>query len=221
MNDRNVITQKNPKSPTAEAYRTLRTNIQFSNIDKEVNTIAVTSSGPSEGKSTTTANLAVTMAQTGKKVLLIDCDLRKPRIHELFGLSNLRGLTNILTEDIELEQAIQNTETDNLEILSSGIIPPNPSEILGSQKMEKFLNKLKESYDVILLDTPPVNLVTDAAVLANKVDGTILVCAVGQASIEEAKNSKALLEKVNANILGVVLNKVPIKQSGYYRYQYS
>lgn len=215
MGNRNIISNINPKSSSAEAYRILRTNIQFANVDKTIKSIIVTSPGPEEGKSTIIANLAITMAYNNKKVLLIDTDLRKPTIHTFFGLDNSTGITNILSEDIEYTKAIQHTDIGKLYILASGSIPPNPSELLGSNKIKLLLNKVKEEYDIVLFDSPPVCLVTDAAVLSTIVDGVILVCASGQTTIENAKNAKALLNKVNANILGVVLNKMAMKR-GYY-----
>lgn len=220
MRERKLIVNEDPKSPISEAYRALRTNIQFSNIDKSIKTIVVTSSGPSEGKSTVITNYAVTIAQNGKKVLVIDSDLRKPTNHKIFNVSNLAGLTTVLTDDLDYTKVIDKTEVENLHVLTSGPIPPNPSEILGSNKMKSFLETLKEDYDMILIDAPPVGIVTDAAILSTIVDGTILVCAVGQAVKEAATNSKALLDKVKANILGVVLNKIPINNKGYYKYHY-
>lgn len=220
MDERRLITNENPKSPSAEAYRTLRTNIQFSNIDKEIKTIVVTSSGPGEGKSTVTANYAVTLAKNDKKVLLIDADLRKPRAHTFFNLPNINGLTNVVAESTDYKKLVQATKIEGLDLLTSGPIPPNPSELLGSKKMKAFLDTLKEDYDMIIIDSPPVGLVTDAAILSTVVDGTILVCAVGQAIKEAAANAKQLLDKVNANILGVVLNKIPLNEGGYYKYHY-
>lgn len=220
MKNRELIVHNNPKSPTSEAYRTLRTNIQFSNIDKNIKSIVVTSSGPGEGKSTVISNLSITMAQVDKKVLLIDADLRKPRIHKVFSLFNNNGLTTVLSENLDYKEVIISTGIGNLDILTSGPIPPNPAELLGSNKMKDFLEKIKEDYDVILLDAPPVGMVTDAAVLSTKCDGLILVCAVGQAIKEAAINAKELLQNVNANILGVVMNKVPTNEGGYYKYHY-
>lgn len=221
MSKQYIITHENPKSPTAEAYRTLRTNIQFSSIDSTIKSIVFTSSGPNEGKSTISVNTAVTMAQAEKKVLLIDCDLRKPKVHTFFNIRNGQGLTNILVEDLDYKKAINKIDNmDSLHVLTSGPIPPNPSELLGSKKMKGFVEKVKDEYDMVILDTPPVGMVTDAAILSTIVDGTILVCAVGEANIEATKIAKNLLEKVNANILGAVLNKVPVKGGGYYKYHY-
>lgn len=220
MKTRELIVFRNPKSPISEAFRTLRTNIQFSNIDKNMKCIVVTSSGPGEGKSTVISNLAVTMAQADKRILLIDADLRKPRLHKIFSLFNRNGLTTVLSEELDYKNVINSTEVDNLDILTSGPIPPNPAELLGSNRMREFLEKVKEDYDIVLLDAPPIGVVTDAAILSTKCDGTILVCAVGQAVIEAAKNAKELLQKVNANILGVIMNKVPVNEGGYYKYHY-
>lgn len=218
---RMIIVHENPKSPISEAYRTLRTNIQFSSIDETIKSMAVTSTGPGEGKSTVSANIAVTMAQAGKKVLLVDCDLRKPKVQTFFRISNRRGLTNILVENVDYQDVIYSpSDIEGLDVITSGPIPPNPSELLGSKKMKNFIKKLEEEYDTVVLDTPPIALVTDGVVLSTITDGTIIVCAVGQADIEAAKAAKGLLEKVDANILGVVMNKVPIKSGGYYRYHY-
>lgn len=215
MNKKNIISNNNPKSPLAEAYRILRTNIQFTNVDKTIKSILITSPGPGEGKSTITVNLAITMANNNKKVLLMDTDLRKPNIHTFFGLDNSKGVTNVLSEDIEHAKIVQHTDIRNLYILASGPIPPNPSELLGSQKIKILLNEVKDEYDMVLFDSPPVCLVTDAAVLSTIVDGVILVCASRQTTIENAKSAKALLNKVNANILGVVLNKIATKVGCY------
>lgn len=221
MTKRQIITHDNPKSPISEAYRTLRTNIQFSSIDKDIKTMVITSSGPGEGKSTISVNTAVTMAQADKKVVIIDCDLRKPKLHTFFRMRNGQGLTNVLVEDVDYKEVVNSVEEiESLDLLTAGPIPPNPAELLGSQKMKTFIDEIKEDYDMVILDTPPAGMLTDAVILSSIADGTILVCAVGQANIEAAKSAKALLEKANANILGVVLNKVPIKGGGYYKYHY-
>lgn len=217
----NLIVQKNPKSPISEAYRTLRTNIQFASFDSDIQTILVTSSGPSEGKSTTVGNLGLTLAESGKKVLIIDCDLRKPSIHKKFKISNLTGLSNILVEDIKLENACV-IVVDNLYVLPAGTIPPNPVEMLASKKMKNFIESMKRDFDYIIIDTPPVIAVTDAQILSTMSDGVLLVVSSGEADRQAALRAKALLEKVKANLLGVVLNKVEIKSrrdyNSYYAY---
>lgn len=220
MKGLDLISYKEPTSPIAEAYRTLRTNIQFSSFDEKVKTILVTSSGPGEGKTTTASNLAVVMAQSGNKTILIDCDLRKPRVHKAFGISNQVGLSDLLADQMDQEGAIKLTEIPNLHVLSSGTRPPNPAELLGSGKMKKFVEALKENYDVIVLDTPPIILVTDAQIIAQYADGCLLVISSGQAERESAIKAKQLLEKVNGKILGVVFNKVDVTRKSYYHYSY-
>ncbi|WZL73659.1 CpsD/CapB family tyrosine-protein kinase [Clostridiaceae bacterium 35-E11] len=220
MHQTNIISIENPKSPIAEAYRTLRTNIQFSSFDKALKSIIVTSSGPGEGKTTTICNLAVTMAQTGGKVLLIDCDLRKSQLHKYFHLSNQQGITNILAQHKSYKEVIQSTSTPGLDVLTAGPKPPNPSELLGSNAMKAFIKEMTEVYDRVLIDAPPIGVVTDAAILSTFADGTILVVAAGQVAVEGAKHSKELLQQVNANIIGVLLNKIPTEGRGYYSYYY-
>ena len=215
-----LIVHNNPKSPLSEAYRTLRTNIQFSSLDKELKVILVTSTGPGEGKTTTAANFAVTMAQSGNKVLIIDADLRKPRVHKVFEISNSRGMTNILAQNFDYREFVFSTPVAGLEVLTSGVIPPNPSELLGSQKMKLLIDQLRKDYDYIIIDTPPAAVVTDAAVLSTAVDGVILVCASGQVAIEGAKRAKTLLDNVKANIIGVVLNKIEVSAKSYGQYLY-
>lgn len=217
-----LITHKNPKSPISEAFRTLRTNIQFSNIDKEIKTLVVTSSRPTEGKTTVCSNLACVIAQGEKRVLFIDCDMRKPRVHKAFGLTNLDGLTNILMGEKRLEEVVfkggQNLES--LSVVTSGPIPPNPAELLGSRRMREFLEDMRHQFDMVILDSPPIGLVTDSAILSTLVDGTILVLESGKTDIDSATRAKELLEKVNANIIGIVLNKISTKGRNYYNYGY-
>ena len=214
-----LITLNNPKSPIAEAYRTLRTNIQFSNVDGDLKLLCVTSSGPGEGKTTTSTNLAETFAQSGNRVLIIDGDLRKPRVHKVFNLRNSRGLTNVLSGQNMIEEVTQFAGSD-ITVITSGPIPPNPSELLGSQKMKDIMTQLKQLYDVIIIDAPPVGVVTDAAILSTIVDGTILVVASGKTEIDGAKRAKQLLENVGARIIGVVMTMMPVNKKGYYGYQY-
>lgn len=216
---RKLIVHEDAKSPIAEAYRTLRTNIQFSKTDGELKIIMFTSSGPGEGKSTTIANTAVALAQSGKKVILMDCDLRKPVQHKIFGKKN-RGLTNILVEELPIDEFIQDTQIENLRVLTSGPIPPNPSELLGSRKMQELIDYLKTQVDYLIIDAPPVIAVTDACVLAAKVDGITLVVNSGSIRPEMAKKAKDLLLKANGHLLGVVLNRVEIDEEHAYYYYY-
>lgn len=216
-------TYNNPKSHIAEAYRILRTNIEFSNIDKNIKTILVTSAQQNEGKSTSISNLASTFASLeNKKVLIIDCDLRNPSVHKMFGVSNLIGLTDVLTGQKDIDKCIEKTKVKNLDILKAGKIPPNPSEILQSKKMRNFMEVIKEYYDYIFIDSPPVGIVADASILAQYSDGTILLVAANEADIEAVKVAKERLEGVNANILGAILNKFEVDSSsyGYYNYYY-
>lgn len=221
MSESSVISINQPKSSVSEAYRTLRTNIEFSSFDDRLKVIVVTSSGPGEGKSTTAANLAVNFANTGKRTILIDTDLRKPILHKLFNCSNQKGLTNMLIDEVKFEDVICKMDVENLFLLPCGTKPPNPSELIGSTRMESFIEALKQSFDYIILDTPPVVAVTDAQVLSKFVDGYILVIASGITEKRAAIKAKDLLNMVNAKILGVVLNKVDVKsKKGYYGYKY-
>lgn len=222
LDEKTVVTHSNPKSPISEAFRVLRTNVQYSSFDKPLKTIVVTSSGPYEGKTTTIANLAVTFAQMGSRVLLIDSDLRKPRVHKIFGVSNKNGLTNFLALHGNYSDYVIKCDVANLDILTCGAIPPNPSELLTSNAMKDFVKKAAEDYDIVFLDAPPVGNVTDAAIISTFTDGTILVASSGTVEIEAIKRAKELLSKVNANIIGVVLNKLDKNSKGnyYYYYQY-
>jgi|GEM_PF-92006 len=216
MEKPNIITVKDPKSPFAEAYRTLRTNIQLSSFDKKIQSIVITSSMPEEGKSVTAANLAVVMAESGAKTIIIDCDQRKPILHRVFFVSNQLGISDLLVGNAKLAGAIKNTDIENLSILTSGTRPPNPAELLASSKMKNFIEALKEKFEYIIIDTPPVIAVTDAQILASLSDGCLLVVASSQVEREAVVKTKLLLEKVNANILGVVLNKSEAEKKGYY-----
>ena len=213
-----LIAHLNPKSPVSEQYRTIRTNIQFSAVDEEIRTLMVTSSGPGEGKSTTTANLAIVFAQQGKKVLLVDADMRKPTVHYTFGLANTHGLTNVLTRQMGINEAVKATELESLDVLTSGPIPPNPAELLSSRGMKQFFEEAKDQYDLVIFDTPPVLAVTDAQVLANQCDGTVLVISSGKTEVESTLKTKELLASAKAKLLGVVLNRKKMESNDYYYY---
>ena len=214
---RGLITAINPKSPISEQYRTIRTNIQFSMVDKELKTLVCTSAKPGEGKSTTIANLAVTLAQQGQKILLVDADLRNPSIHQIMEVDNRYGLTSLMTKKTTPGMAILPTSrTSNLHVLPSGPIPPNPSELLGSKMMEHLILVLSKVYDLILFDTPPVLAVTDAQVLGNRCDGVILVLKSHQTEKKELVKAKELLDKTKINVIGAIINGVD--QDDYYYY---
>lgn len=213
-----MITKLNPRSPIAEQYRTIRTNLQFASVDEELKTMLVSSPGPGAGKSITTANLAVVYAQQGKKVLLIDADMRKPTVHYTFRLDNLHGLSSILVGEESVEGAVSTTDIDNLDIIPCGPIPPNPSELLGSRKMRTLLHEAGLVYDLIIFDTPPVLAVTDAQILANIVDGSLLVVRSKETENEAAIKAKEALEPAKAKLLGAVLNDREKKASNYYYY---
>lgn len=215
---RKLVTKYDPKSPISEQYRTIRTNILYSSIDNEIRSIMVTSSGPGEGKSTTTANLAVVFAQQGKSVLLVDADLRKPTVHYTFKLNNIEGLTSILTNQTTLKEAVSKADESNLYILSSGPIPPNPSELLGSKAMKSFMREALEEFDLIIFDTPPVLAVTDAQILGNLCQGSVLVVSSGKTEKESLLKTKEVLTNSNGKLLGVVLNNKKADKKGDYYY---
>ncbi len=218
IKNRKLTTVATPKSPVAEQYRTIRSNIQFAAVEGELRSLMVTSSEPAEGKSTTIANLAVVMAQQGKKVLLVDADLRKPTVHYTFQVANTVGLTNVLLKQTELLSTTQETDVENLHVLASGPIPPNPAELLGSRSMNALIEEATTHFDVVLFDTPPVLAVTDAQILANQLDGVVLVVKSGKTERDNAIKAKELLTHAKAKVLGVVLNQKEVKQSQYYYY---
>lgn len=215
-----LITLIDPSSPISEQYRTIRTNIQFaSSADKQIKTIVVTSSDPGEGKSTTSANLAVVFAKSGQRVLLVDADMRKPTVYKTFSLNNASGLSTVLSTSTSVLEAAKKTVIDNLSVLTSGPKPPNPSELLGSARMNQVMEEAKNLYDVVIFDMPPVVAVTDAQIMASKADGTILVVRENVARKESLTKARDLLNMVQARIVGVVYNGAEhSKDSGYYYY---
>lgn len=219
-NARPLIVRDDPKAVGSEAFRTLRTNLQFTSPDRELKTILITSVGPGDGKSTVSANLAVAWAQSGSRVVLVGCDLRKPVIHQIFPMANAPGLTGHLTGKASLEEVIKPSQIKGLDIIPAGPVPPNPAELLQSKAMENVLNDLRETYDVVILDGAPVVAVTDSAILASKTDGTVLVVRAHQVPKDVAIHAKNLLEQANANILGVILNAVRPQDQKNYQYYY-
>jgi len=211
-----LIDYTKPKSPIMEQYRLIRNNIHYSSVDNVIQSIVVTSAEAGEGKSTTAANLAIVLSQNGKKVLLVDVDLRKPTVHYAFSTSNLDGITSVLTRDTSIEMAITNTTIPNLDILTSGPIPPNPSELLNSQAMDGIMRDLKEDYEYVIYDSPPILAVTDSQTIASKCDGVVLVIASGKTQKDRAIKAKELLEKAGSKMLGVVINRVEEKMNEYY-----
>ena len=218
-NENNLLIQFAPKSVVSEAYRTLRTNIQFANIDQKLKTILVSSTEASEGKSINVSNLAISMAQLDKRILLVDTDLRRPTIYTLFNLNKDKGLIDILAGKKSWKDVIKSTKIENLNILTSGVLPPNPSELLNSERFAKLIEELKAEYDLILFDSPPIQPVSDAMVLGSKLDGVLLVIESGRTNKKAVMRIKTLLENVNANLIGVIYNKIKPRH-GYDYYYY-
>lgn len=216
---RKLVVRTSPKSFVSEQFRSARTNINFSKPDGELTTLLITSSVQAEGKSTTSANLSCLFAEEGKKVILIDGDMRKPTVHYTFKLTNTIGLSNVLTKKVPVMEAIKETEQENLHIITSGTIPPNPAELLGAETMDAMITELKAHYDLIIFDAPPVLSVTDAQILANKCDGTVLVISSGETDKNSVLKTKELLLASQAKILGTVLNNFKLEKDHYY-YQY-
>ena len=216
-----IVVFTRPRDPLSEAYRVLRTNLGFSAIDGELRSILVTSGSPGEGKSTTVSNLAAVMAQAGKRVIIVDSDLRRPVQHKILTVGNNRGLTTaLLDSETPASFHLQNTKIEGLRVMTSGPIPPNPAEILSSQRMGQLIEELYEGADILIFDTPPVLTVTDAAVLAPQVDGTLFVVQVGKTRRDTLARAVERVEKTSAHCLGVVLNRVKPSHGGYYYYQY-
>lgn len=210
------ISAAQPRSPVSEAFRALRTNIQFASVDHPMHTLLVTSPTPQDGKSTVSANLSVILAQSGHTVALIEGDLRRPRVHKSIGLPNRSGISGLFVQpNTHLNGALQETDIDGLYAMTSGPLPPNPAELLGSEKMFEILHQVRERVDLVVIDSPPVLAVTDAVVLAPRMDGVLLVVRPGKTKLLACKQSVEQLQRIGANLLGVVLNDVEIKRSSY------
>jgi succinoglycan biosynthesis transport protein ExoP len=211
-----IVTLLYPRSSVAEAYRTLRTNIEFASVDAPIRTLLVTSSISGEGKTVTAANLALVFAQAGRRVLLVDADLRKPGVHLLFDLPNVHGLTTLLRSvDTSLDAFVHGTEQENLRILTTGPLPPNPAELLGSQRMRAILDRLKASGDLVIFDSPPLQAVTDSAVLSSYLDATLFVIDAGRSHRDTVRQGREALARAGAPVLGVVLNRTQGVNSNY------
>lgn len=218
MNRLKVESIIRPESDSSEAYKMLRMNIEFLTVDKKVKTIMVTSSGFQEGKSYTASNLAVQLAQNGKKTIIIDCHQKKPDIHKFFKLLNEDGLTNIMSSGIKTNELIKPTSEENLYALVSGNFLVSSSKLFESLKFKNLISELKDSFDFIILDAPPLLVGADAQIISKYVDGCILVVAIRTLNREEIFKGKELLDKLNSNILGVVLNKIEVNTKKYYKY---
>lgn len=217
-----VITHQAPMAIASEAFRVLRTNLQFMSLDRPLRSIMVTSATPGEGKTTTAANLAVAFAQTGGSVCLVDADLRRPMIAKIFGVDNWSGLTTALVGQTDLDLTLKLCAVPGLSLLTSGPVPPNPAELVGSQKMSRLIAALTERFEMVIIDTPPILAVTDAAVLAPKADGVVMVVRSGKVDHRQVNRAKEALVAVKANLLGVVLDGLkPEGSDGYYYYYQS
>ena len=208
---KDLITLTDPRSPASEAYRTLRTNLSFYSLDEPIRTLVVTSPTANEGKSVTIANLAVTMAQGGRRTILVDCDLRRPSLHTLFGTENNAGLTTMILDESQ-EAPLLSTGVDNLYLLPSGPLPPNPADLLGSRQVERVLESLLQRADILLIDAPPVLGFSDAVILGARADGVLLVLRAGKTRREDAEQAKAQLERANVRIVGATLTDAPLEQ---------
>lgn len=214
-----MITVTDPTSVDTEQFNTIRTNIKFSNVDKDYKTLMVTSSNISEGKSTVSANIATTFAKQGLHTLLVDSDLRRPTVDATFGIDNPQGLSNYLSErNFDINSIIYKTSVKNLYVMPSGPIPPNPSELIGSKRMAELIKKLSDQLDLVIFDAPPVLSVTDAQIVSTNVDGTILVVRANKTEKAAVKEAVRLIKQVGGHIIGTILNDVEVKGSGYYGY---
>lgn len=217
-----ITSLEKPQSNISEAYRTIRTGIEFSNLDKDLKIICITSSKKDEGKTTVLSNLGVSFAKIDKKVLLIDADLRNPSISKMFDTSNTQGLMDILLGKRNIQDCVKKTKQENLYILTGGTIPPNPAEVLSSKKMSEFIESIKDEYDYIFIDSPPVGVVSDASIISAYSDGVIFVVGANEVDSNLAKIAKERLDSVKANIVGVILNKFKTDtNSEYYNYSYN
>ncbi len=218
--NKRVIVQLDPRSPEAESYRSLRTNILGVDLENPPKTLLLTSAHPEEGKSITSVNLAIVMAEIGKKTLLVDCDLRRPNIHAILGLNKSPGLSEILYETKGWDETLKTCGVEKLHIITSGAIPSNPSKIIGSDKEKSFLEEVKNVFDVVILDAPCVLAVTDGLILSSLVDKVLVVVMAEKTPREAVLRTLSMLKDVKANIMGVIFNKVNLRRSHYYYYYY-
>ncbi|MDN3450099.1 CpsD/CapB family tyrosine-protein kinase [Planococcus sp. APC 3906] len=217
---RRLITANIPNSYIAEQFRTLRTNINFASPDHKIRTLVITSASPFEGKSTAAANLAIVFAQEGKKVLLIDADMRKPTMHYTFNKENNRGLSSVLTRQASIQDVVMPSGIERLHLLTSGPIPPNPAELLASLSLQSIIKKLEDQYDLVIFDSPPILSVTDGQILANKCDGVVLVINSGKTQKKKAQKAKEAIVASNGKLLGAVLNNFQLPKNDLNQYYY-
>lgn len=217
---RKIVVATQPQSAASEQFRTIRTNIMYSSIDQPIRSVLFTSATPGAGKSTVVANMAIAYAQAGKKTLLLDADLRRPTSHYTFEVLNQKGLSTAIVKEVPLETLIRSTEFEKLDLITSGPIPPNPSELLSSRRMEQFMNDLAIHYEMIIIDSPPLLSVTDAQLLSKRSDGVVLVTNVEDNNRDQLLEAKDLLYKADANIIGLVLNNRDMKQGASGQYYY-
>jgi capsular exopolysaccharide synthesis family protein len=211
-----VYISRQPRSPVSEAFRSLRTNLEFSAVEKPISTILVTSPGPSEGKTTVAVNLAAIFSQAKNRVVLIDADMRRPHVHHLLGMSNREGLSDLFLNPSQTNNVGRSRDDlPHLLVITSGSLPPNPAELLGSEKMSRILKQMRQNVDVVIIDTPP-SLVADAQILATKVDAVLFVIQPGVTRVETAKASLDMFKRSGARVVGVVLNRIPRSRSDYY-----
>ena len=220
MEGLNLVTQNDPKNPAAEAYRVIRTSIQFAQAGKELKTIAITSCTPNEGKSTTIANLAIVLTQAGKRVLLIDCDMRKGYTHELLGTNNVNGLSEILLGKGDISQSAKPTTVPKFDLIPRGQVPPNPSELLMSERFTELVEWASKNYDLVLIDTPPILAVTDAAVVGRHAGTTLMVARYAVNTLKEVETSLSRFEQNGIEVKGVILNSIFRRATGYQDYGY-
>lgn len=209
-----------PKSIVAEQFRMVRTNLEFAIVDKDLKSLLITSLAPGAGKSTISANLAATFAAQGKKVLLVDTDMRKPTIHKIFKLRNNEGLSTLITtKEATVSEYVERVEFENIYILTSGATPPNPAELISSKRMEQLIEEMEQAFDLVIFDTPPVLAVADSQIMAGKVDGTLFVIRKGKDKKEQIQTAAERMSSVNANVLGAIYNRVEQNDDAYY-YEY-
>lgn len=220
MNLPGLVSVLNPKSIVAEQFRMVRTNLEFSIVDKDLKSLVVTSLAPNAGKSTVSSNLAATFAAQGKKVLLVDMDMRKPTVHKIFKLNNSEGLSTLInSKEAVISQYVTAGDYENIFVLTSGPTPPNPAELISSKRMEQLIEEMEQAFDLVIFDTPPLLAVADSQIVSGKVDGTLFIMRKGVDTKEQIQTAVERMESVNANVLGVIFNRIEANDDSYY-YEY-